>query len=85
MQKIKGIDYIVEGLNTIKNVGVKASAVIENERIKNGKYTSLDNFISRVPKRSVNIKTIKALTDCGALEFNKEKIMDMIEQYNKNI
>ena len=73
---------IREGLLSIKNIGSKAAAIIEQERIKNGKYTSLENFMNRVPKNKINKRIIEALLAAGALEFDKEKYFNRIDAYN---
>lgn len=69
---LKGIDgkpdTIIFGLRTIKNLGSDAVLEIVKERSKNGKYKNLSDFIKRVPKKSMNKKSIEALINSGALD-----------------
>ena len=44
---------IYYGLGAIKNVGFEAISNIVKERIKNGKFNSLNNFISRINPKDV--------------------------------
>jgi len=80
--KMEGEKVIREGLCSIKNVGLKAAEVIEKERLKNGRYKTIDEFISRVPKRSVNSRVINSLIEHGALEFDKKVYMKRVIKYN---
>jgi len=78
------------GLNAIKNVGSVVAEEIVLERKKNGKYTSLENFIERVKTKDLNKKSLEALIKVGALEGFGEKnqlleSIDTILQYGKNI
>lgn len=61
-------DTIVFGLNTIKNLGSDAVAAIVKERKVNGKYKNLSDFLRRVDKKSLNKKSIEALTNSGAFD-----------------
>lgn len=54
-------------LSVINGVGDKAVAVILEERSKRP-FTSLEDIISRVPKRSVNAKVMKGLIFAGAFD-----------------
>ena len=45
-----GKKYISYGLGTIKNISSSSMEVLVNERNKNGKFKSLEDFISRVSK-----------------------------------
>lgn len=56
------------GLVTIKNFGEGISKTIIEERKKNGKFTSLINFLDRVKDRNINKKSIEALIKAGALD-----------------
>ena len=49
---IKG--KLVYGLGAIKNVGYEAISNIINERIKNGKFVSIDDFLKRVNPKDIN-------------------------------
>lgn len=59
---------IIFSLAAIKGVGVGAAEIIQEERSRNGKYTSLANFIERVPRHIINKKTMECLIKSGALD-----------------
>ena len=61
-------EEILFGLYTIKNLGVDISDAIIEERNKNGKYKSFEDFILRVTHKNLNKKSLEALTKCGALD-----------------
>ena len=76
------------GLTTIKNFGEGISHVITNERKKNGKFESLENFLTRVQDRNLNRKSLEALIKSGAMDRFGErgqllKNIDLLLQYNK--
>ncbi len=59
------------GLGGIKGVGEGAVLAIVEERRKNGRFTSVFNFIERVNLSACNKKTIESLAMCGAFDsFN---------------
>jgi DNA polymerase-3 subunit alpha len=80
-----GEEALQEGMENIKNVGAKAAIAIQEERIKNGSYTSEEDLVSRIPKRVVNKKTLDALRDAGALDFNKKRYIERIVKYNSTL
>lgn len=53
-------DYIRYGLSSIMNLGKSADVIIK-ERNKNGPYTSVVDFLNRVPSRIVNKRVIENL------------------------
>lgn len=59
---------IVWGLRHIKGVGDKGAEAIYQERKKNGKYKSLEDFVNRVQKRIVNKRVVLALIYAGAFD-----------------
>ncbi len=63
-----GKEYIRYALEAIKNAGTEGCISIAREREKNGPYTSLDNFCSRIDLSQANKKTIESLTKAGALD-----------------
>jgi len=88
---------ILFGLYTIKNLGYDISDAIIEERKRNGKYTSLENFIERVNHKGMTKKAIESLTKSGALDClsvdratilkNMESLLDhnrQIHQKNAN-
>lgn len=87
LRKVEGDVVIQEGLSSIKHVGQKAAAFIENERKKNGPYKSYDEFIERckVKGSAVNKRTIEQLLEFGALEFNKKTYISRVVKYNSTL
>lgn len=64
------------GLYTIKNLGSDIGEAIIKEREKNGKYTSLSNFLERVKHKNLNKKSIEALVKSGSMDmFGDRKIL----------
>ncbi len=85
--KAKG-ETIRFGLTTIKNFGEGISHVITDERKKNGKFKSLEDFLTRVQDRNLNKKSLEALIKAGALDSFGERgamlaNMDTLLEYNK--
>lgn len=63
------------GLSAIKNVGAAAISSILEAR-KNGRFTSLSNFLEKVELSKVNKKTMESLIKAGALdEFGKRSAL----------
>ena len=61
-------------LGAIKNVGYEAISNIINERERNGKYKSFDNFISRVDSKDLNKLQLEGLTKAGVFDgFEKDR------------
>lgn len=69
------------GLGGIKGVGEGAVEAIINEREKNGKYTSIFDFLERVNLQSCNRKTMENLAYAGAFDcfsgFYREQIFSV--------
>lgn len=64
------------GLSAIKNLGSDAVDAIRAEHKKAGAFTSLADFLSRVPAKAVNKKSLEALIMSGALdEFGERQAM----------
>ena len=61
------------GLSAIKNVGEGAMEAAIEERAKNGPFTSLEDFASRLDNRAVNKKLMEALVKAGAFDFTGEQ------------
>lgn len=85
LMKFDGDKVIVEGLSSIKDVGEKCAKAIEDERKKNGKYTSIQDLTSRIPKKVLNSKALAALKNAGALEFDKKIYMSRVIKYNSSL
>ena len=69
---------VIYGLSAIKGVGKGAVDDIETERIKNGNFTGLNDFVKRMPP-SVNKKSLESLIKAGAFDSlkgnRKQKLM----------
>ncbi len=61
------------GLLSIKNVGENIVKAIIEERKKNDKFISLEDFISRVQHKDLNKKSLESLIKCGALDSLGER------------
>ncbi|MFH1540350.1 MAG: DNA polymerase III subunit alpha [Elusimicrobiota bacterium] len=75
------------GLVAIKNVGDGAIESIAIERDKNGKFKSIDNFITRIDFHCVNKKVLESLCKAGALDsiLPKKGIMPTRDTFCENI
>ena len=73
----KDQDCIRIGLATIKQVGSAIAEAIINEREKNGKYKTLEDFITRIaPSGIVNKRNIEALIKVGVLDiFERREVL----------
>lgn len=85
LRKIDGDTVIQEGLKSIKGIGEKAAAYIEEERKKNGVFTSFDNFYDRCKSRAVTSRVIEILKEQGALEFNKKTYISRVTKLNSSL
>ncbi len=61
-------NQILYALGAIKNVGVESMKDLFNERIKNGAFKDLTDFINRCNTSVINKKTIEALSCAGAFD-----------------
>lgn len=76
------------GLETIKNFGSGITDTIVEERKKNGPYTSLQDFLTRIHDRNLNKKSLEALICAGAFDsFERRGLLyanlDNLLAYNK--
>ena len=88
-------DNIRFGLVAVKNIGHGFIRTVVDEREKNGKFTSLQDFCERMFERELNRRALENLIKCGAFDaFGTRaaqiqtfgKIMDSIAYYrSKNI
>ena len=72
---------IYYGLGAIKNVGYEAISNVIEEREKNGKYTSLMDFIKRVDPKDINKLQLEGLVKSGVfdeIDKNRKKLYDSI-------
>jgi DNA polymerase-3 subunit alpha len=81
------------GMSAIKNVGVGAVEEIVRERTTNGKFSSIENFLSRVNTHIVNRKVMESLIKAGAFDnfqdrstllHNLDSIIAYASQTQKN-
>jgi DNA polymerase-3 subunit alpha len=65
---VKEENAIRFGLYSIKNVGESVADAIIESRKKQGVFTSLEDFIERIPPKFVNRKSMESLCKSGALD-----------------
>jgi DNA polymerase-3 subunit alpha len=92
---IKGSDHatgqtIRFGLYTIKNLGYDIANAIIEERTKNGKFASIEDFFERINHKNLNKKSVEALAKSGAMDdFGKRNdIIGNLEKllaFNKEV
>lgn len=84
LRKEQGERVIQLSLSDVNGIGEKAAQFIEEERRKNGVFTSVDNFLDRcvVKGSPVNKKVIELLKTEGALEFDKKVYIKRVTKYN---
>ena len=68
IEDIEGKPNIRFGMGAIKNVGQNAVQPIIDERIKNGKFTDLNDFARRVDLRTVGKRGLECLIKVGAMD-----------------
>ncbi len=81
-------NIIYYGLGAIKNVGFEAISNIINERKKNGKFKSLNDFIYRVDSKDVNKLQLEGLVKSGVFdefETDRNKILNSIPKIIQKI
>lgn len=85
LRKVEGEVVIQEGLSSIKGIGEKAAAAIEEERKAHGVFTSFDDFYDRCKSRTVTSRVIQILKEQGALEFRKQIYINRVTKYNSTL
>jgi DNA polymerase-3 subunit alpha len=85
LRTVENEKCIQQGLSDIKNVGEKAADYIYEERMKNGIFTSFDNFYDRCKCRVVTSRVIETLKEQGALEFKKKTYLSRVIKYNSSL
>ena len=76
-------DGIRFGLAGIRGVGTGVSEAIIEERNKNGKYTSLQNFVSRLDSKCYNRKVLESLIKSGAFDstgYTRKQLMYFVDE-----
>ncbi len=61
----KAIRY---ALGALKNVGADAMMALENERVKNGEFKTISDFVHRVDPMVMNKRQMESLSMCGAFD-----------------
>ena len=78
-------------LGGIKAVGYEAISNVVKERVKNGKFSSIDDFLKRVNPKDMNKLQLEGLVKAGAfdnLNINRQALFDSIPNFilkTKNI
>jgi DNA polymerase-3 subunit alpha len=72
-QKPKMLGEIRFGLSAVKNVGNNIVENIVKERKENGKFKSIEDFISRISCKDLNKKSMESLTKAGAFDNLEER------------
>lgn len=60
---------ILFGLGAIKGVGEIAAEAVINERKANGRFTSIFDFIKRIPLKTVNKRCLESMAMAGAFDL----------------
>lgn len=71
------------GLAAVKNVGEAALKMIVEIREKDGLFTSIEDFCSRVSSRCINKRALENLIKCGAFDslgYNRAQFMSVLDQ-----
>jgi DNA polymerase-3 subunit alpha len=87
-------NHIRFGLSAIKNVGSNIVDSIVSEKQKNGPFTSMPDFLTRVIHKDLNKKSLESLAkvgvfdslsvDRGAILLNLEKILNFSQQMKRH-
>ena len=68
-------------MGAIKNVGHEAISNIVKERNKNGKFSSINDFVTRVDPKNINKLQLEGLVKAGAFDSlynNRQSIYNSI-------
>ena len=82
-----GKKYISYGLGTIKNISSSSMEILVNERNENGKFKSLEDFISRVSKNPLTKGSLEPLIKVGAFDDieTREKLLPSLDKIVQEI
>ncbi len=72
------------GLAAIKGVGLKSISSMVEERIKNGKFKNIIDFMNRVSKEVINKRQLEKLIQAGAfdsIESNRSKLFNNVTKF----
>lgn len=90
-ENLKYKEAIRFGLYTIKNLGKNIAENIMQERLQNGTYKNLEDFIHRIKHKDLNRKSLESLIKCGALDEFGERgeilfnLEDLLEYHRKQV
>ncbi|MGD9569370.1 MAG: DNA polymerase III subunit alpha [Sedimentibacter sp.] len=73
------------GLAAVKNVGTNVIAEIIRAREEKGKFTSFNDFCTKVDQSVLNKRQIESLIKCGAFDFLKVRRSQLMAIYEKTI
>jgi DNA polymerase-3 subunit alpha len=76
-------DDVRFGLGSIKNVGENVVSHVTTARMSDGEYTSVENFLNRVPLPALNKRTIESLFKSGAFDRFGHTRRALIEVHEK--
>lgn len=74
------------GLLAIKNVGEAVTQALIEERVRNGPFVDLGNFLTRVSHKDLNKKSLESLAKSGALDslgVERKQIVENIDEILK--
>ncbi len=80
------------GLYSIKNFGTGVADTIIAEREKNGHFTDISDFVSRIADKNLNKKSLESLIQSGALDdyaergvlmYNSERLLEFHRELTK--
>lgn len=74
---------IVYALGAIKNVTINFGQIVEEERNKNGKFTSVINFIERIPPKFVNRRLLENIIKSGCFDTLHKNRAALLRSVNK--
>ncbi|HEY4516228.1 MAG TPA: DNA polymerase III subunit alpha [Candidatus Paceibacterota bacterium] len=88
--ELRGASKIRFGLTTIKNFGEGIAETIIEERKKNGKFQSMEDFLVRIQDRNLNKKSLEALVKSGCFDSMGERgkflaHTERLLEYNKEM
>ncbi len=75
-------EVILFGLGAIKGVGNAAIEAMLEERVQNGDYTSLEDFVNRIEPSKVNKRVIESIIKAGGFDrygYSRKALLDQIE------
>ncbi|MDY0234387.1 MAG: DNA polymerase III subunit alpha, partial [Sulfurimonas sp.] len=75
-------EVILFGLGAIKGVGNAAIEAMLEERVQNGDYISLEDFVNRIEPSKVNKRVIESIIKAGGFDrygYSRKALLDQIE------